>query len=264
MAVSAMCAGVFGIFSPSFSLLGQAPAAERIDVPVQELIARVDENLTLPDGLLTGRLTAVQKTGSTSVWDFQLSKREGERLFQFSSKQHGLESRILYREEGEVIYLWDSLRNQLFRKRDFEKFQPIMQTGFSFIDLSGYSFQANYNGKEAVLYKTRDGKIHTRLTLLPIVSGEYSRLVLLTDQKDNYRPLRVDFHDRQGVLTKTMELVYGEVLLRRNNEKGRLPGPSQMEMLNLKTGMITRLDYYTLDDRNPPGEKLFDPDYLNR
>jgi len=243
--------------------------AKKITIPVQQIIAMVDKALRFPDGLLTGRLTAITKSGATARWDFTMYQSEGQRrdsrrLYQFSSTRRGLEAKLLYRDDGYEIWLWDGPRNQLFRKRDFERYDGILKTGFSYLDLSGYSFQANYNGRQAIMYKTKDDKLYTRLTLVPIISGNYSKLILLADQQANYRPIRIDFHDRSGALFKTLIFQYGEVLLVKSGKSGRLPSPNRLEMLDLKSGMITRLEYFTLDDSLVPGDALFDPDYLNR
>lgn len=237
---------------------------KRVTVPIQEIIARVDQSFRFGDGILTGRLTAVTKSGSTAQWDFTMYNKEGKRLFQFSSSKRGLEAKILFREDGEEIWLWDASRAQLFRKRDYERFQSVMGTGFSYIDLSGYSLQANYNGSEAILYKTRDDNIFTRLSMRPIISSNYGKLVLLADQQKSYRPIRIDFHDRQGIMFKTMRQAYGQVLLKSSGKSGTLSSPNRLEVLHLKTGMITRFEVFTYDDSRLPKDTFFDPDYLNR
>lgn len=243
---------------------GQPVEGKRVTVPIQEIIARVDQAFRFGDGILTGRLTAVTKSGSTAVWDFSMYNKEGKRLFHFSSSKRGLEAKLLYREDGEEIWLWDASRAQLFRKRDYERFQSVLGTGFSYIDLSGYSLQANYNGSEAILYKTRDDGIFTRLSMRPIISSDYSKLVLLADQQSAYRPLRIDFHDRRGIMFKTMRQAYGEVLLKATGKSGMLPSPNRLEVLHLNTGMITRFEVFTYDDSRLPKDTFFDPDYLNR
>ncbi len=243
---------------------GVAVEGKRVVVPIQEIIARVDQSFRFGEGILTGRLTAVTKSGSTALWDFSMYNKEGKRLFHFSSSKRGLEAKILYREDGEEIWLWDAARAQLFRKRDYERFQPVLGTGFSYIDLSGYSLQANYNGSEAILYKTREAGIFTRLSMRPIISSEYGKMVLLADQEKTYRPIRIDFHDRQGIMFKTMRQAYGEVLMKATGKSGVLPSPNRLEVLHLTTGMITRFEVFTYDDSRLPNDTFFDPDYLNR
>lgn len=243
---------------------GAPVEGKRVTVPIQEIIARVDQAFRFGDGILTGRLTAVTKSGSTAQWDYSMYNKEGKRLFHFSSSKRGLEAKILYREDGEEIWLWDAARAQLFRKRDYERFQSVLGTGFTFLDLSGYSLQANYNGSEAILYKTREDNIFTRLSMRPIISSEYGKLVLLADQQKSYRPIRIDFHDRRGIMFKTMRQAYGEVLMKATGKSGSLPSPNRLEVLHLNTGMITRFEVFTYDDSRLPRDAFFDPDYLNR
>lgn len=237
---------------------------EEIKIPIQEIIARVDVALRTPSGLLTGRMTAIQKTGETAIWDFNLYRKKNKMLFQFSSRRRGLEAKVLFLDEGEEIWLWDALRNQLFRKRDLEKYERILGTGFSYVDLSGYSFQANYNGRRVVLFKS-GGKNYTRLTIEPIVEGSYAKLELLADQTQAYRPIRIDFHGRDTVLSKTMNFYYdSDVLMRKTGTTAKLSIPSRLEMVDLNNGAISRYEILSHDETVDPGDPLFDPDFLNR
>lgn len=264
-----LCCVLFAAFSISWAQQNPPPGNDnpadmRVTVPVQELIARVDAALRVRDGLYTGKLSAVTKKGDSAVWDFDLYKKDGSSLFQFSSQRRGLEAKVLYREEGEEIWLWDALRNQLFRKRDFEKYEGILGTSFSFIDLSGYSFQASYNGRQAVLLRS-ENSIFTRLTLLPILESGYSRLAVLADQRASYRPIRIDFHNRDGLLLKAMQFGYdGELLLKTSGKAGAVDFPARVECVDLNSGLISRLEYFTYDESVVPGDALFDPDFLNR
>ncbi len=247
----------------------EEPADLRI--PVQEMIARVDQVLRVPAGLLTGRLTAVTRSGDSAVWEFSLHKKglkhgeiaETVMLYQFSSKRRGLEAKVLYREDGEVVWLWDAPRRQLFRKRDLEKFQGVLGTGFTFLDLSGSGYQAGYSGRSVRLLP-EGGKRLARLMMTPINPGLYSSLVLLANPDESYRPLRIDYHDRERILFKTLNFQYGELLDRKTGRTGAGNLPTRLEMLDLKNGMISRIEYFTLDVSVSPEDAFFDPEYLNR
>ena len=236
------------------------------------MIARVDQVLQIPNGLLTGRLSAITKTGETAVWDFSLYKKVITRdeikqtamLYIFSSKRRGLEAKILIRDDGDEIWLRDVVRNQLFRKRDLEKFQGVLNTGFSYQDISGSSFQASYSGRRAVAYRTRDKKIFTRLTMVPINPGRYKKLVLLADQSNKFRPIRIDYHKKYRILYKTLNFYYGDLLVKKTGRTQKVRLPTRLEMMDLSTGMISRLEYFTLDNTVSPNNAFFDPDFLNR
>ena len=253
---------------------GTTPKAgkKRETIPVQEMLLRVDEVLKIPAGLLTGRLSAVTKTGKSAVWDFSLYRKtivkdglnQTAMLYVLSSKRRGLEAKILFRENGDEIWLWDAVRGRLFRKRDLEKYQGVLGTGFSYLELSGAEYQATYTGRRAVLLRTPDKKVMTRMTMVPINPGLYSKLRLLADQQKEYRPVRIDFHGRRKVLHKTLNFYYGDILLKDQGRTSKTRLPVRLEMLDLRTGVISRMEYFSVDKRVNPDNAFFDPDYLNR
>lgn len=241
-------------------------------IPVQEMIARVDHVLRIPEGKLGGRLSIITRAGKTAAWDFTLHRKTIETegfgrtaaLYQFSSPRRGLEAKILFLEDGEIIWLWDARRRLLYRKRDRERYERILGSGFTYQDLSGVNYQASYTGRGAVLYRQRDGSIFTRLDLAPINPGAYTRLLLLADHKNNFQPLRIDFHGRDRILFKTLFFKYGSILDSISGKKENPKLPVRLEVLDLKSGNISRLEYFSLDRKASPDVAFFDPDYLNR
>ena len=246
--------------------------AVRPSIPVQEILARVDFVMEIPRGLLTGRLTAITRAGDTAVWDFSLYKKTILRdgisqtvmLYLMSSKRRGLEAKILIREDGDEIWLWDVRRNQLFRKRDLERFQAVMNTGFSFLDICGSTFQATYTGRRAVVRKISEKRSFTMLTMVPINPGNYRKLEVKADQRASYQPERIDYYDRNRVMFKSLNFNYGELLDKKTGKNFKSKLPVRMEMLNLNSGMISRMEYFTLDKTVSPQAAFFDPDFLNR
>lgn len=245
--------------------------AEQPKIPIQEMIARVDLVLRVPEGLLTGRLSVINKSGESYVWDFSLYKKtmrqkdltETAMLYQFSSTRRGLEAKVLYREDGETVWLWDAVRARIFRKRDLEKFQGVLGTGFTFLDLANAGFQAGYTGRTARFEKQGEALL-AQLTMAPINPGRYSRLVLLARPADGYQPVRMDYHDRDRVLFKTLRFQYGDLLDKSNGRTAKVNLPVRLEMLSLANGTISRLEYFTFDSRVAPTDAFFDPEYINR
>ena len=250
------------------------PRPERI--PVQTIIARLDYVLKLPRGLMTGRMSIVTKTGRTAVWDFSLYNKEILRdeieqtalLYMFISKRRGLENKLLFLDNGGEIWLWDALRGRLYRKRDFERFQTVLRTGFSYQDISGSTFQTTYNGRRAKRWVTKDKKTFVKLTLVPISPGVYTKLTLVSEKDSKtgqYWPIRIDYHGRNKILFKTMNLYYdGAILDRTTGKRGKKRNPTRLEVLDLSTGVISRIEFFTLDPRVNPEDAFFDPDFLNR
>jgi len=115
-----------------------------------------------------------------------------------------------------------------------------------------------------VLLKTRDNKIYMRLTMAPINPGRYTKLVLLADHQARYRPIRIDYHGRNKILFKSLNFHYGDILHKKSGRTKVISLPIRLEMFDLNSGMISRLEYFTLDDTISPEDAFFDPDFLGR
>lgn len=264
-------------------------AAALSAMPIQEMVSRADSVLRLPAGLLTGSLSFVLKDGRSAQWDFTLHRREregeAEMVYQFSSRRRGLEAKLLFRGDGEEIWFWDARRNALSRRRDFEKYDRLFGTGFSYIDLSGYPLQDNYSGREARRFRpAADSELNAlreagrppaapapaiaellRITVSPIFESRYRRMVIICDPVAQFRPLRADYFDLDDVLFKTMHFHYDAQVLNKATERSEAPlMPGMTEALDLDNGSISRLEFYTIDSRVSPADALFDPDFLNR
>ncbi len=268
----------------------QPPASAGLSaMPVQEMVSRADSVLRLPAGLLTGSLSFVLKDGRSAQWDFTLHRREregeAEMVYQFSSRRRGLEAKLLFRGDGEEIWFWDARRNSLSRRRDFEKYERLFGTGFSYIDLSGYPLQDNYSGREARTFRpAADSELNAlreagrppasaasrptellRIVVSPIFESRYRRMIVICDPAVEFRPLRADYFDLDDVLFKTMHYHYDAQVLNKATERSEAPiMPGMTEALDLDNGSISRLEFYTIDSRVSPADALFDPDFLNR
>ena len=81
----------------------------------------------------------------------------------------------------------------------------------------------------------------------------------------SFRALRMDIYDRNTILFKTIEINYDIPVLHLGKKKDVVTAwPVRMESLDLETGSITRLEFFTFDDTLKVSDSLFRPDYLNR
>ncbi|AVV78840.1 outer membrane lipoprotein-sorting protein [Leptospira santarosai] len=229
----------------------------------QELVARLDQALVKSNqGLIKGNLILIRRSGETWSWDVNMFRKEEDTLYLFESRGRGLEYKILIKEEGEQIYTFNVLSKKIFRKVDEEKYESHLATGFSFMDLSGASYQAHYNPIVQSDLKIAD-QTFKRITLKPIIPYFYSKLILLLNL-DSLRPARLDFHDRDGVLFKTMNIKYGPIKVRQNQKTTKEEYASRLEMLDLNTGSISVLEYTEIDKEVRPDPSLFELANLNR
>ncbi|EQA70072.1 outer membrane lipoprotein-sorting protein [Leptospira noguchii] len=229
----------------------------------QELVARLDQVLVKSNqGLIKGNLILIRRNGETWNWDVSIFRKENDTLYLFESSGKGLEYKILIKDEGEQIYIFNALSKKIFRKVDEEKYESHLATGFSFMDLSGASYQANYNPIVQSDLKTADQSFK-RVSLKPIIPYFYSKLILLLSS-DSLKPTRLDFHDRDGVLFKTMNIKYGPVKVKQNQKTTKEEHANRLEMLDLNTGSVSVLEYTEIDKEVKPDSSLFDLSNLNR
>ncbi|MBN2041460.1 MAG: outer membrane lipoprotein-sorting protein [Spirochaetes bacterium] len=169
--------------------------------------------------------------------------------FRFSTNERGEEIRVLYNLNGEDIWVYNIHSIILFNKRGIDKFDSILRTNFYYLDLSNYDLQSNYNAEitgDAFI----KGNDCYKLDLKPILQGGiYGLLTLYADKKD-YVPLRIDFHDKDKVVMKTMSIV--KVAQREGKTI-----PLRYDMLDIRKGTITLLEFYKFDRAMTFEKKLF-------
>lgn len=87
----------------------------------QELVARLDQVLVKSNqGLIKGNLILIRRNGETWNWDVSIFRKEDDTLYLFESSGKGLEYKILIKDEGEQIYVFNALSKKIFRKVDEE------------------------------------------------------------------------------------------------------------------------------------------------
>ncbi|MBM9546821.1 outer membrane lipoprotein-sorting protein [Leptospira sp. 201903074] len=249
------------LFFSFVSIEAQAPPDTSLSA--QELLARLDRELDFGKGLVKGTYVLIRRNGTSETWKINRFFNGEDALLLFDRKGRGLESKLLTKDEGENVFFFNVLSAKLFRKTDDEKYEALMGTGFFYVDLSGYSYQANYNPLVNADLEI-GGEVYYRVSLKPILPYFYKKLVLLIGKKD-LKPYRVDFHDRDGILFKTLNLKYGPVKVKELSGKvEEIQKASRLEMLDLNTGSITVWEIQEVDKSVNPDASLFAVDNLSR
>lgn len=211
-----------------------------IELTAQEILARVDRVLGYPAGLLKGKLMHIMPDGASNLVYLNGKIAETDFLFTFSSRERGEEMKVLYNLGGEEIWVYDTLAIRLFRKMDRDKYDPILATNFSYIDLSNADLQSNYSGTitgDAIV----KGQETYKLRLEPIFKGGIYGVLTLYAGKKDFVPLRIDYHDQDRVIFKSLSVVK---IIERNN---RII-PVRFDMLDLRRGTLTILELYGFDE----------------
>ncbi len=239
--------GFFFISMAHFSVFSQD--TRQIELTAQEILAKTDMLLQYPSGLMNGSLTHITPDGQSYNLDVEISSSGENSLFILGNKKRGKQVKILYNLGGEDIWVYDILALKMYHKIDIDRFDPVLETNYSFTDLSNADLQSNYTG-EIVGDAFIKGKEAFKLNLDPIdKKGQYGKLVLYTDKAD-FMPLRIDFHDQDKVVRKTMSVA-------QVAEFDGRKFPIRYDMMDISRGTLTVFKIFKRDKNVKFQDKIF-------
>lgn len=227
----------------------------------QEIIAKLDSTLSMEEGLTKLNISLIERTGRTTTWEGSIFKQREDHLFLYERSGRGLEFKILSKDRGDRIFVYNVLSGKLFRKNEDEKYENFIG-GFTFVDLSGYSYQANYNPLVQSDTKMADQNL-LRVALKPILPYQYGKLVLFYNTQTDI-PVRIDFYDENVILSKSLNIHFGDVKVKENGTSEKKFRVDRMEMVDLLTGTVTVLDFLEIDKGVKPDRSLFNLENLSR
>lgn len=207
----------------------------KIELTAQAILARVDRIFEYPKGLIKGKIKHVKPDGSEySVKITGYISRE-DFLFKFSSLDRGEQLKVLYNLGGEDIWVYHVHSLKLFHKLGIDKYDSILATNVTYIDLSNADFQSNYTAaiEGEVMVK---GKDSYRLVLKPIFRGGEYGMITMYVTKDELIPLRIDYHDRDKAIFKFLRVV-------RVMQKQNRIVPTRYEMMDIRKGTVTIVSF---------------------
>lgn len=226
----------------------------KIEVTAQGILSRVDRIMAYPTGMLKGKIKhilpdgkdySIQFTGYISPQDF---------LFKFQSRDRGDQLKVLYNLGGEDIWVYNIHALKLFHKLGIDKYDLLLGTNFTFIDLSNADLQSNYNAT-IVGESFIKGYDAYRLNLEPIYKGSEYGLLTLYVTKDKFVPLRIDYHDRDKAIFKFLTLTE----IQENDTTMR---PLRYDMMDIRKGTVTILEFSEFESQAAIDKELFRPDKL--
>ncbi|MCX8124074.1 MAG: outer membrane lipoprotein-sorting protein [Spirochaetes bacterium] len=232
----------------------RAQAEREIELTAQEILARVDRIMDYPDGILKGYLMHITPDGSAQKLQITGYINKNQFLFDIVKPTRGSMQKVLYRIGGEDLWVYDMAARALFHKMGIDKYDDILATNFYYVDLSNADLQSNYVARidGSVILKNNDC---FKLTLDPIdKTGAYGKLTLYVIKK-SYIPLRIDFHDQDKVIFKTLSIA-------KIAQKDGRSFPVRYDMLNIKKGTMTVMEFTSIEDGVPINAELFRPEKL--
>ncbi len=223
-----------------------------IELTAQGILARVDNIMAYPEGMIKGKIKHIRPTGESFSFMLTGYIDKEDFLFRIRSPERGEQLKILYNLGGEDIWVYDILSIKLFHKLGIDRYDPILMTNFFFIDLSNADLQSNYSAKIIDANATVYGKDAYKLELTPIFKGGQYGLLTLYVTRDKFLPLRIDYHDRDQALFKFMRISK----IWENEKDGRII-PKRYDMLDIKSGTLTIISFFGFDEEATFDKEIF-------
>lgn len=233
----------------SVSSISYSQGKRKIELTAQGILARVDRVLQYPDGQIRGRMKHIRPDGNSFTLNIKAAIARDDFLFTFNSRKRGDQLKVLYNLGGEDIWVYNIHAIKLYHKLGIDKYDAVLGTNFSFLDLSNYDLQSNYTAsiEGDAFIKGYDAY---KLKLNPIFKGGLYGMLTLYVTKDEFIPLRIDFHDRDKAIYKFLTIT------KIRKYKGRIV-PIRYDMMDIRHGTITILRFFKFDDRMKFKKKVF-------
>lgn len=231
------------------------PQEEReIELTAQGIVARVDRVMDYPLGLIKGRIKHIRPDGESFTNEITGKITKDDFLFILSSKERGDQLKILYNLAGEDVWVYNIHSIKLYHKLGIDKFDPVLMTNYYYIDLSNADMQASYTAEitGTAIVKEQEAYI---LKLRPIFKGGMYGLLTLYVTKGTFIPIRIDYHDRDNVIFKFMTVA--KVM----EKDGRII-PTRYDMMDLRTGTMTILSFFSFEEEVKFDPQIFRPEKL--
>lgn len=181
------------IFSPLYSTQ---------ELSGDEILKKEDENS--PDSeIMISEMTIVHKSGAKRVRKIKAwMKGDDYTLVRFLTPANVKGTGFLSVKDNDWLYL-PALR-KVRRIATKEKGGSFMGSDFSYDDVSGYSWEEDFNSRLMGMEKYQGHECYV-LELIPKKPGDlsYSKLKRWVD-KENFYPVKTEYYDRHGDLLKVL------------------------------------------------------------
>jgi len=175
--------------------------AQDTGLTAAQILDKVDDAINSPkDQSYTVHLVLIDKDGTQKTREMMmLQKGREKRLVRFTAPadQRGIAFLSL---PGDLQYLYLPAFNKVRRIASSVKNTNFAGTDFTYDDLEA----AKWSDKWSAAIKSRDqGTIILELTHKPGRTSDYSKQIV-TVQNDSFYPVRVEYNDKSGTLTKVL------------------------------------------------------------
>ncbi|HMY12197.1 MAG TPA: outer membrane lipoprotein-sorting protein, partial [Turneriella sp.] len=204
-----------------------------------EIMDRVFQQLQYAEGHQKLQLTITTREGKSVVYKGSLYQKQNASFFVFDSMTRGTVLKLLYNDQGQNIYAYQTHDKRLFHKKYLDRFESVLGSGFAYLDIANASFIDNYQQKTKGTEKNDEGEF-TVIENIPLDKGHYGKLIVLVDPKKDNRVKRIDYYDSAMVLMKTMTFTYGMLSVKEEKNLTReIEFPVRWDMADVSRGTVS-------------------------
>ncbi|MDY6968620.1 MAG: outer membrane lipoprotein-sorting protein [Spirochaetota bacterium] len=219
----------------SFYLILYAETRINQELPLYEIVNGVNKILSYPKGEISGRMLHLTPQGESRLITITALISDDDYLFKFRSKPRGNELKILFNLKKRDIWVYNILDQQIYNKKNIDRFDSILLTNYYFIDLSRDDYISNYNIEMKGNATVKDYNCY-KLDLVPKKKDWGYGLLTMYISKNDLVPLRIEYHDTNNILFKTLAVT--KVI-----EKDKSIIPIRYDMLDIKNRTVTILEF---------------------
>ncbi len=195
-----------------------------------ELLKKMDDLMSAPaDRVATMEMTVTDKNGKGNIREAQMMQKGKDRkLYRYTKpeKQAGVSTLSL---PGDVMWLYMPAFDEPVRITLLSKSQAFTGTDFSYEDMDSRSYSEKY----APSLLTSDDAKYFKLELTPRTKkSNYSKIILTMD-KVNFYPVKMEYFDGKGNLFKEATYQY--------TKQGKYWYAREVLMKDLKKGSSTKI-----------------------
>ncbi|MCS6984955.1 MAG: outer membrane lipoprotein-sorting protein [Leptospiraceae bacterium] len=238
---------------------------KRQELSAFEIMERVYDQLRYLEGVNKIQLTITTKKGSSVIYKGILYVKGDAALYHFDSLSRGRVLKVLLNNQGANIYAYSIHEKKLFHKKALDRFEPVLDSGFFYIDLANSPFLEYYTPKISGTEKRVGGRDWVKVENIPLDPGNYSRLVVLVDPFEDYTLRRIDYFDTAGVLMKSLEVQWQSLPIKEADGRQLVVQRlARWDMMDMTRGSVSTLEFFSNDKSARLDSSLFRRENLEK
>lgn len=229
-----------------------------------EMMEKAFEYLQYPEGFNKLQLTITTKDGKTVIYKVAQSQKGGNTLFVFDSISRGNILKLLYNNNGQNTYAYYIHDKRLFHKKYLDRFDRVLDSGFTFFDLNNSPFLENYTQRISGSEKAGK-KNYIIVENIPLDKGSYGKVVAIIDSTQDNRLVRMDYYDTAMTLMKSMNITYAKMPFREVRKKEEQKEYAvKWDMADMSRGTVSTLEFFISDKTARLDTSLFRKENLEK